>query len=105
MQPSDYLDAARAALDLPSDYALQEPLKLSKQQLSRYRKNLDFFSDEVALRVAAVIKKHPGIVLLDMQRGRAKTPEARMQWEEIFAGFPAPSRQANPGFRGVPTRL
>lgn len=89
MKPSQYLDRVRAALGAPSDYALQKPLQLSKQQIGRYRKDLDFFSDEVAMRVAYILREDAGIVMLDMHRERAKTPEVRSKWDEIFSGFPA----------------
>ncbi|HJV86930.1 MAG TPA: helix-turn-helix domain-containing protein [Noviherbaspirillum sp.] len=87
MNTAEYLDALRAKLDLPSDYALQKVLGVTKQQVSRYRKGHDVFSDEVALRVAEFLGRHPGLVMLDMHRERAKTPESKALWQEIFKGF------------------
>ncbi|MYN45778.1 hypothetical protein GTP23_12045 [Pseudoduganella sp. FT93W] len=80
MKPSEYLDKVRGELNLPSDYALQGPLGLSKQQLSRYRKNADVFSDEVAMRVASLCGLEAWRVLVDMHIERAKSPEARSAW-------------------------
>jgi hypothetical protein len=87
MKPSEYLDAVRVAVGAPSDYALQGPLQLSKQQIARYRKNLDFFSDAVCMRGAEILKSHPGLVMLDMHRERAKTPQEQGLWQEIYKGF------------------
>lgn len=91
MKPSDYLDKVRDKLQLPSDYALQGPLGLSKQQLSRYRKNADYFSDEVAMRVAQTLGINAAQVLLDSHIERSKTPEIRAAWmgmmEKISLSF------------------
>ncbi len=91
MKPSEYLDAVRAKLALPSDYALQKPLSLSKQQLSRYRKDADFFSDDVAIRVAETLGVEVSKVLLDAHIERSKTPEVRAAWvavmEKLSASF------------------
>lgn len=84
MKPSDYLDKVRDAIGAPSDYALQKPLSLSKQRLSNYRKNKDFFSDEVSLKVAEILRIHAGIVILDMHRERAKTPETQAVWSGLM---------------------
>lgn len=87
MKPSDYLDAVRVAIGAPSDYALQKPLSLSTSQLSKYRKNQDFFSDETAIKVATILGKHPASVILDMHRSRAKTPEAQAVWSGLAEKF------------------
>lgn len=97
MKPSEYLDALRIKLEVNSDYALQKPLGLSKQRLSNYRKNKDFFSDEVAFIVADLLGMNRGLVVLDMHRERAKTPQEQSVWSEIFAGFPALLQRANLG--------
>jgi len=83
MKPSEYLDLVREEMNLPSDYALQGPLGLSKQQLSRYRKNADVFSDEVASRVAILCGLAPWRVLVDMHIERAKSPELRNTWQNM----------------------
>ncbi|WP_377704919.1 DUF3693 domain-containing protein [Pseudoduganella sp. UC29_71] len=91
MKPSEYLDLVREKLQAPSDYALQKPLQSSKQQLSRYRKDMDAFSDEMALRVAEVLGVNAGKVLLDMHMERSKTPELRAAWagmlDKLSASF------------------
>lgn len=97
MKPSEYLDKVRDAIGAPSDYALQKPLSLSKQRLSNYRKNKDFFSDEVSLKVAEILKIHAGIVMIDMHRERAKTPQEQSVWSEIYKGFPSLSLRAKSG--------
>jgi hypothetical protein len=95
MKPSEYLDALRQSLKLPSDYALQKPLGLSKSAISNYRRDKDFFSDEVAIRVAEALEMDAGLVVLDMHRERAKTPTEQRLWASIFEGFPSPLLRAN----------
>jgi len=87
MKPSEYLDQARKELGLPSDYALQKPLQLSKQQLSKYRNDQDAFSDEVAIRIATVLELPVWRVLVDMHTFRAKSPEARAAWVDVMGAM------------------
>lgn len=91
MKTSEYLDLVRATLHLPSDYALQKPLGISKTQLSNYRNGRDSLSDTMALRVAEICQLDAVRVLLDMHMERAKTPEIRAAWatalEKISASF------------------
>ena len=84
MKTSEYLDAVREKLHLPSDYALQKPMGVSKAQLSRYRNGLDSLSDAMAVRVAEILQKDAGKVLIDMHMERSKTPEIRAAWADIM---------------------
>jgi hypothetical protein len=84
MKTYEYLDAVRKKLDLPSDYALQKPLGVTKQQLSRYRTGLDSLSDGIALQVAEILQLDGGRVLLDMHIERSKTPEIRAAWASVM---------------------
>jgi hypothetical protein len=105
MKPSEYLDALRDELHLPSDYALIKELGVSKGAISNYRNNKTHFDDAVCRRVAELLGKHPGLVMIDMARERSRVPEDQEIWSEVFAGFHAPSRRANPGHRRTPARL
>jgi transcriptional regulator with XRE-family HTH domain len=84
MNTIDYLDAIRKKLNLPSDYALQRPLGVSKSQLSKYRTGRDYLSDDVAIRVAHILDVNSGKVLLDMHIERSRTPELRAAWVELM---------------------
>jgi transcriptional regulator with XRE-family HTH domain len=91
MNTGEYLDAVRQALNLPSDYALQKPLELSKSQLSKYRTGRESLSDATALRVAEILGIAPAKVLVDMHIQKSKSPELRAAWsaamEKISASF------------------
>lgn len=95
MKPSEYLDALRTELHLPSDYALIKILGVSKGAISNYRNNKTHFDDAVCRRVAELLGKHHGLVMLDMQRERARSPEDKAAWQIIFEGFRRLLRPAN----------
>ena len=84
MRTPEYLDLARQELSLPSDYALQKPLGVTKQQLSRWRTGVDSFSNGVALRIAELTKLQAERVLIDAQLEKAKTPEEQAVWRSIL---------------------
>jgi len=84
LKTPEYLDLARQKLTLPSDYALQKPLGVTKQQLSRWRTGVDSFSNVAALRIAELTGLRAERVLVEAQLEKAKTPEERAVWESIL---------------------
>lgn len=89
MRTPEYLDLVRQKLVLPSDYALQKPLGVTKQQLSRWRTGVDSFSDSVALKIAHLTGLPAERVLIDAQIEKAKTPEEQAAWKAIMEKFSA----------------
>lgn len=91
MNTQEYLDLVRAKLGLPSDYALQKPLGVSKAQVSNYRTGKDALSDVMALRVAELTGVPVAQVLLDAHIERSKSPAVRAAWigvmEKISLSF------------------
>lgn len=83
MRTPEYLDLLREKLHLPSDYALQKPLNVSKSAVSNYRNGRDFFSDAIAVRVAELAGIEPWKVLLDSHIERSKTPETKAAWVDL----------------------
>lgn len=94
MNTIEYLDAVKKALGIESDYALHKALGVSKTAVSRYYHKGGNFDDDVARKVASLLGLHPGIVMLDMHRQRAQSPETMALWGEIFEGFLAPLSHA-----------
>jgi plasmid maintenance system antidote protein VapI len=80
----EYLDLVRATLGLPSDYALQKPLGISKSLVSAYRTGRESLSDAMAVKVAQLSGKPTEIVLLDAKIERAKSPEEKAAWSAIL---------------------
>lgn len=87
MNTLQYLDAAKSALKIESDYALAKALKLTSSAVSNYRAGRSHMDDETACKIAEIIGMHPGLVMLDMHRERAKSPKDAALWKEIFEGF------------------
>jgi hypothetical protein len=87
MNTLEYLDAAKRALGVDSDYALAKRLNMRPSSISNYRSGRSSMDDDVCAKVAAAIGTHPGLVMLDMHKERAKTPAERSIWQEIYKGF------------------
>ena len=87
MDTLQYLDAAKVRLGIESDYALAKALGIRASTIAGYKSRGGQMDDEIATKVAAAAGIHPGIVMLDMHRARAKTPAEQSIWQEIFEGF------------------
>lgn len=87
MNTLEYLDAAKKQLGIESDYALSKKLGTRPSTISGYRMRGGQMDDEIAAKVAAVLGMHPGLVMLDMHRARAKTPAEQSIWQDIYMGF------------------
>lgn len=79
-----FLDAVKARLNMPSDYALAKKLGCTHQTVSKYRVGKDFLGDTTAIRVAELLEMDPGIVIAAAHAERAKKPEERRVWEAII---------------------
>ena len=79
---TDFLDAVKKRLSLPSDYAVAGALGLKRQSLSHYRKKRDFLGEETACRVAQILELSPGYVLACVAAERAKAAGVRRAWEK-----------------------
>lgn len=100
MKTPDYLDLVRAKLNLPSDYALQKPLQISKTQVSKYRNSLESLSEPVCERIAEILDIPAIQILIDMQIEKAKSPKMQSAWkqalEKISSSFDVLMPRRNP---------
>lgn len=87
MDTQDYVAAIRLKLGITSDYALAKVFGVTKQAAGRWTKGLNGFDDVSARRAAELLEMHPGLVMIDIHRERAKDPAVRAVWQEIFQGF------------------
>ena len=88
MNTSEYLSAAKKALGIESDYALSQRLDVTRQTISKLQSGKHTMSDETAVKIAAIIGKHPAMVLADAHAEREKDPVIKAIWNEVFQGFP-----------------
>lgn len=103
------LDAVKVRHGLGSDYAAASLLGLTRSQVSRYRSGKDYFGDEVALRVAALLGEDAAAVLADVHAERAKDEGTRAVWRGLAArlrgGAVAAGVGLVVGFSGGPDAL
>lgn len=103
MKTSEYLDAARTKLGLPSDYALAKYMKVTQQTISQVRAGEMHLSDKLAVALADILEKDRLELLAVSNLERAKTPEAEAVWagllQKISQGFLSLSLLAKSGRR------
>jgi predicted transcriptional regulator len=80
----DYLDAVKAKLDLPSDYATAKALGVTRAAVSRYRLGQSAPDDLVCARIAEILELEPMEVIAAIHFERATEPKARALWESIW---------------------
>ena len=83
----EWLDALKAQLDIPSDYAAAKVLGLTRSAVSHYRTGRTSFDDVTAVRVADLLGVDPAEVLASVQYERAKTDEVREAWASLLEKF------------------
>ena len=87
MNTIEYLDAIKKRIGKESDYAVAKALGINESTIAGYRKRGGQMDDEIAAKAAVILGLHPGLVVLDMHRARAKTPTELSIWQEIYKGF------------------
>lgn len=85
MNPAEYLNAAKIALDAPTDYALAKAMDVPTQRISDWYKGKAPIHDEGAAKLALVLELPIGEVLADLRSQDAKTDKAREFWRSFLA--------------------
>ncbi|HDR9314036.1 TPA: hypothetical protein QDB16_000475 [Burkholderia vietnamiensis] len=80
----EYLDAVKAKLDLPSDYAAAKHLHVTRAAVSRYRNGDGTFDDTTAVRAAEILGIDPMEIIAAMNVERARDDETRALWERLW---------------------
>lgn len=87
----EWLDAVKARLDLPSDYAAAKALGVTRGAVSKYRNQLSVFDEKTCIRVAEILGVDPLEVIASARVESAKDAQTRTVWThalEIFSeGF------------------
>jgi len=91
MKTLEYLDATKARLGLPSDYALAKRLEVTKETVSQLRSGKMQISDAMARKISEILGVSPIEVLIAKNAEKAKDPEIQAGWnallEKISKGF------------------
>jgi len=81
MKASEYIDAAKHALNLPSDYALAKALGIPNANIVGIRNETRHIPVDVAFRIAITLQIDPAQVVADLEAQRAKNPKKREFWQ------------------------
>ena len=77
MNAYEWIDRAKKAAGIESDYGIAKALGISRATVSNYRRNQGMLDEECAIQVAEVIGLKPEAVLIDQLAERTKEPQAR----------------------------
>lgn len=80
----DYLDAVKARLDLPSDYAAAKALGVTPSAVSKYRLGRAHFDDDICVRVAGILDIDVLQVIATVNYERARTESSRALWSGLL---------------------
>jgi transcriptional regulator with XRE-family HTH domain len=80
----EYLDAVKAHLDLPSDYATAKALGVTPSAVSKYRLGRSQPDDLVCARIAEILDIEPMEVIAATHFERSTEPRAKALWEGIW---------------------
>ena len=78
----DFIDAIKARLSLPSDYAVAKVLEIKPQSIYSYRAKREFFGAVTAIKAAGILDLPPGYILACVAAEREKRPQVRRAWEK-----------------------
>jgi anti-sigma-K factor RskA len=80
MKPADYLDAAKARLNIESDYELAKRLEVRNGAISEMRSGSRHVPLDVAYKLAITIELDPALVVADLESQREKNPKRQGFW-------------------------
>lgn len=83
MKTVDYLDQAKLALGVQSDYALAGRLGITRGYVSNLRRKNQTLSDELAVQIAQIINVPAPLVLADAHVERETNPTLKAAWEKM----------------------
>ncbi|MYM39643.1 hypothetical protein [Duganella qianjiadongensis] len=87
MKTTEYLDAVKAKLDLPSDYALAKLFGVVTSTIIAYRHGRSAFGIEVSMKVGEILGIDGHAVYADGQIERAKNAAQMDFWKGISEKF------------------
>lgn len=85
MTPSDYLDAAKQAMGIASDYELAKRLDVRRQRISAYRNGTDWPENYLVMKIAIALNLDPVGVLADLESQKEKRPERAAFWKSFLS--------------------
>lgn len=85
MTPTEYLDAAKAVMNITSDNELAQRLGTTRQRISAYRLGQQHISAEAAFKIAITLNQDPAVVFADLESQREKNPKRAEFWRSFVS--------------------
>lgn len=85
MTPTEYLDAAKAVMNITSDNELAQRLGTTRQRISGYRSGQQHISAETAFKLAITLNQDPAMVFADLESQREKNPKRLEFWRSFLS--------------------
>ena len=87
MNTNEYLDAVKAKLSLPSDYALAKHLGVARESVAQYRSGRSALGIETSMKVGEYLGIDGHAVYANGQIERAKNGAQAEFWKQISEKF------------------
>lgn len=83
MKPADYLEAAKARLNMPSDYALAKAMNIDAGRLLKLKRGVRPLDEAEVVFIATTLELDPAQVFADLGEQRTKNVKKK----ELLRGF------------------
>lgn len=80
----EYLDTAKKALGIESDYGIAQYLNVTRQAINNWRKNRQVMDDYAAAKIAEALGLNPMEVIAAANLEREKGEERKSYWRKVF---------------------
>ena len=85
MKQSEYLEAVKTRLNLPSDYALAKRLGISPQSMTGWKNGTRNIPLDMAFKLAITLEIDPAQVVADLESQREKSPQRKEFWQGFIS--------------------
>jgi len=87
MKPSEWLDKVKIKENIESDYRLAKMIGIEQSGLSNIRRRDSGMDNYTAIRIAEMLEIDRMIVIIDMEKQKAKNKKKIEYWEKKEAIF------------------
>ena len=85
MKPAEYLDAAKARLNVESDYEIAKRFGINRAVISEMRTGTRAVPLDVAYKLAITLEIDPAQVVADLESQREKNPQRKAFWSGFMS--------------------
>lgn len=85
MKAAEYIDAAKARLNVSSDYAIAKVIGVPKQRIGDWRTGKRPVPALIAVKLAIILERDPAAVIAELELEREKDPKAQAFWRDFLS--------------------